>query len=334
MPDAIRTIPRRALLGAAAALCAAAGAARAQGQGAAPAFPTRPLRFIVPYPPGGGGDTVARLIAPGMAETLGQPVVVENRGGAGGSIGAAAVAQAAPDGYTFLLDAMGHIVNPLVLRGLAFDYARAFAPIGLIVFQPQILAVPATSPARTVADLVALMRARPGGLSFGSSGNATGPHLASELFLLRAGARAVHVPYRGGAPALADLMAGSIDFLFGTAGTLTGVAREGRIRALAVSSARRVAALPAVPTMQEAGIADYVFDEWNGLFAPAGTPPAILARLHRAMAAALAQPSVRERMATIGIVPAGDGPEPFAAFLARQRAVVAEVVEKAQVVAQ
>jgi tripartite-type tricarboxylate transporter receptor subunit TctC len=299
--------------------------ARAQG------FPSRPIRMVVPYPPGGGADTTARLLAEPMGAMLGQPVVVENRGGAGGSIGAAEVARSAADGHTLLLDAGAHVVNPAVLKGLSFDYARAFAPISQVTVLPQILLVKAALPARSVAEFVALAKARPDTLTYGSSGNATSSHLAGALFAQRAGITLVHVPYRGGGPAVQDLVAGNIDMHMGTVSSSLALAREGRIRALAVTHSARIPSLPDTPTIAESGFPGFELNEWNGLYAPAGTPEAALDGIHAAALHALTQPAVRARLDALGALAVGSSRIAFAAFVTGLRETMARLVADANV---
>ena len=245
---------RRALLGAA-LLPALPHIARAQG------FPSQPIRIIPPYPPGGGTDTVARLLQPHLAAQLGQNIVIENRGGAGGAIGAAEVARSPKDGHTLLLDSMGHVVNPTLMTGLPFDYATAFAPITQLTWQPQMLVVPAASPFRSLADLVAAAKARPGTLSYASSGNGTGAHLAMVEFARMAGIEVVHVPYRGGGPAMTDLIAGNVAMAFASAAAATAHVQGGRLRALGAAGLRRIGALPDMPTIAEQGYAGFDWDE-------------------------------------------------------------------------
>ncbi|MBR0668129.1 twin-arginine translocation pathway signal protein [Roseomonas hellenica] len=314
-------------------LLAAAGAAALPGGGHAQpaAFPSRPIRVVSPYTPGGGTDTTARLIAPVMQEVLGQPIVVENRAGAGGSIGAAVVAAAPPDGHTLLLDALGHVVNPHLLRNLPFDYATAFAPVSLITVLPQILVVPPNLPVASLAEFVAWCRARPGQLAYGSSGNATGSHLASVLFLRETGLDLAHVPYRGGSAVLPDLIAGNVVFAFATVNSASQLVRDGRLQALAVASDTRVSSLPDVPTMATAGYPAVLVDEWNGLYAPAGTPAPVLARLHAAVRQALETPAVRDRFAQIGAVTRGTPPGEFTRYVAAQREMVGRLVRDANI---
>ena len=300
----------------------------------AQSWPSRPIRMIVPYPPGGGADTTARLLAGPMGGVLGQTVIVENRGGAGGSIGAAAVAQAAPDGYTLLLDAGAHVVNPALLQNLPFNYATAFAPISQVTVLPQLLVVRNGLAAVDLPALVALARTAPQGLSFGSSGNATSSHLAGALFARVAGFPLVHVPYRGGGPAVQDLVAGNIDWHMGTVSSSLALARDGRIRVLAVTHSGRIPPLPDTPTIAESGHPGFELNEWNGLYAVAGTPEPIQQRLHAAALLALAEPAVRERLTALGALPLGTPRDVFAAFVERGRQTMAELVREANITLQ
>ncbi|WP_439579813.1 tripartite tricarboxylate transporter substrate binding protein [Elioraea sp.] len=315
-------LTRRATL---AAVLAAPAIAHAQG------FPTRPVRMVVPYPPGGGADTAARLIAEPMAAMLGQPVVVENRGGAGGSIGAGVVAQAPADGHTILLDAGAHVVNPAILRGLPFDYATAFAPITQVTVWPQLLVVNAEFPARTLAEFVEQAKTRQGGLSFGSSGNATSSHLAGALFAQAAGFELVHVPYRGGGPAVQDLLGGNIHWHMATVASSLGHIQAGRLRALGTTHTARVPTLLEVPTIAESGYAGYTLNEWNGLYAPAGTPEPALDRLHAATLHALAQDVVKQRIETLGALTVGSPRAEFTRFVSEGRTRMARLVAEARI---
>lgn len=320
---------RRHLLAASLAVPALAATARAQGAAWAP---SRAIRLIAPYPPGGGVDTTSRLLAGPMGAFLGQSVVVENRGGAGGSIGAAELARSAPDGHTIMIDALAHTVNPHILRNLPFDYATAFAPISQVVVLPQILAVnPAKVPAKTVQDFVAWARPRQRELSYGSSGNATAAHLASAMFLNRAGLDIAHVPYRGGAPALQDLLGGNIVFVFGTVSSTLQLVRDGRLVALGVSTASRIPPLPEVPTIAEQGFEGFELNEWNGMYAPAGTPAAAVQRLYEAAKHALADAAVQQRIAALGAIPLGTDPASFARYVAEQRALMGRLVREARI---
>jgi tripartite-type tricarboxylate transporter receptor subunit TctC len=298
----------------------------------APWAPTRSIRLIAPYPPGGGVDTTSRLLAGPMGAFLGQPVVVENRGGAGGSIGAQELARSAPDGQTIMIDALAHTVNPHVIRGLGFDYATAFAPISQVVVLPQILAVnPRHCPAKTVQEFIAWARPRMASLSYGSSGNATAAHLASALFLNRAQLDITHVPYRGGTPALQDLLGGNIIFVFGTVSSTLQLVRDGQLVALGVSTAQRIAPLPNVPTIAEQGFEGFELNEWNGLYAPAGTPGPAVQRLYEAAKHALADATVRQRLETLGALPVGTDPAVFARYVAEQRALMGRLVRDARI---
>lgn len=317
------SIRRRALFGA--ALLPLGRPALAQ------AFPTQPLRLIPPYPPGGGTDTVARLLLPHLMAQLGQNIVVENRGGAGGAIGAAEVARAPKDGHTMLLDSMGHVVNATLMTGLTFDYATAFAPITQLTWQPQMLVVTANAPWRSTADLVAAAKARPGAISYASSGNGTGAHLAMVEFARMNDMDVTHIPYRGGGPAMTDLIAGNVGCAFASAAAATAHVQGGRLRALGAAGLRRIGALPDVTTLDEQGFRGFDFDEWNGLWTVAGSPPAAVARLHAAAVFALNQPDVQARMNQIGIVPLGTSPEAFATFVVAQRERAARLIRLANI---
>jgi tripartite-type tricarboxylate transporter receptor subunit TctC len=323
--DAMAEPTRRAL---SAGLFAAPFLARAA---AAQAWPSRPIRLVVPYPPGGGADTTARLIAEPMGAALGQPVVVENRGGAGGTIGAAEVARAPHDGHTLLLDAGAHVVNPFVMRTLPFDYHTAFAPITQLTVLPQIMLVKTALPARTIAEFIALAKARPGELTYGSSGNATSSHLAAARFAQAAGISLVDVPYRGGGPAVQDLVAGNIDMHMGTVSSSLALAQAGRIRALGVTTKQRLAQLPDVPTIAESGFPGFELNEWNGLYAPSGTPEDVLDRIHAAAVGALAQPAVRARLESLGALAVGSSRAEFAAFLSNLRETMKALVAEANI---
>ena len=292
--------------------------------------PARSIRLIAPYPPGGGVDTTSRLMAGPMAALLGQPVVVENRAGAGGSLGAAELARSAPDGLTVMVDALAHTVNPALIRNLPFDYATAFTPITQLAVLPQILIVPNALPVRDLAGFIAYFQARPGA-AYGSSGNATAAHMASALLLGRAGLRMEHVPYRGGTAALPDVIAGNVNFIFGTVSSSLQLVREGRVRALGVSTARRIPSLPDVPTIAEQGFAGFELNEWTGFWAPAGLPAAVAARLHEAALHALADASLLSRFEALGAIAVGNPAAEFAAWVAAQRALMAQLVREARI---
>ena len=306
-------------------------ALRIRPAGAQSAYPSRPIRLLAPYTPGGGVDTTARLLGGPMGVALGQPVVVENRPGAGGSLGAGELARAQPDGHTIMVDALAHVVNPFVLKGMPFDYATAFTPISQVVVLPQLLVVdPARVPARTVPEFVAWAKGR-ADLSYGSSGNATAAHLAAALFLQRTGLEIQHVPYRGGTAALQDVLGGSLVFVFGTVSSSLQLVRDGKLRALGVTTASRIPPLPEVPTIAEQGLPGYELNEWNGLYAPARTPEPVVARLHQAARAALADETVKQRLDALGAIPVGTDPVEFAAYVASQRRAMAEIVRSAKI---
>jgi len=315
---------RRSVLFGAAAVSLAAPALAQQ-------FPSKPIRIVVPYTPGGGADTTARLIAPKLQEALGQTVVIDNKPGAGGTIGDDAVAKAAPDGHTLLIGAFAHAVNPSLMAKMPFRTPDDFAPISLLVTVPELLVVTPTFPAKTVAELVAMAKAEPGKLSYASSGNGSAQHLAAELFKLRTGTDIQHVPYKGGSLAVADVAAGHVPFYFGNMSAALPQARAGRVRALAVTSAQRSPAAPEVPTIAEAGVTGCEISEWNALLAPAGTPPATIERLHIDVAKILATEEIKAKFADLGAQPIGSTPAELAAFLRSEMAKWAEVVKVANV---
>ena len=297
------------------------------------AMPARaqPISIVVPFPPGGLADVMARLVGEQLRERLGQPVVIDNRPGAGGIVGARLVAGAAPDGTTLLLDASGHTVAPFLIRGLNFDYASGFTPISHVMLIPQMLIVPPNSPYTSLPQLLAAAKAAPGRITYGSSGNASAPHIAAAVLVNRAGVEMTHVPYRGGGPALQSLLAGDLDFVFATVASATALARDGRVRALAASSARRITALPEVPTVAEQGFPGYDQNEWNGLWGPAGLPAEAVQRLHAACLHALADEAVKARLAALGAIGLGTTPAEFTAFLARDREANAKLIRDARI---
>ncbi|MGG5809768.1 Bug family tripartite tricarboxylate transporter substrate binding protein [Falsiroseomonas sp. CW058] len=303
-------------------------AARAQA-----AWPSRSIRLVVPFAAGGAADSAARVLTPRMGEKLGQGFVVENRTGASGSLGGLEVARAT-DGHTLLWDASSHIVNPSLLRGLPFDYATAFTPVSLVVTFPSAIAVKNDFPARTLAEFVAAAKARPGVLTVGTQGNATAGHLGLVAFSRTAGIEVVHVPYRGGAAAAQDLASGAIDAVFTTLVSAGPVVDAGRARFLGVATATRVESRPDIPTIAESGHAGFESNEWAGLFAPAGAPPATVAALYDALADAIAQPALRQRLVQIGCVPVASRPEEFARFVREGREQMAVLVREANIRAE
>ena len=280
------------------------------GSACAQSYPERPVRMVVPFPAGGTVDAVARSIAQKLAEALRQPFVVENRAGGAGSIGSEAVARAAPDGYTLLMGtASTHGSNPAVQKALPYDAVRDFAPVVLVASTPYILVVHPSVPANTLAELLALARAQPGRLNYGSYGAGSSNHLASELFRALTGVDIVHVPYKGGAPALADLLAGQVQMMFDVFTTSGPQLRSGKLRLLGVGAARRSTLAPDAPTLAEAGVSGFEAGTFFGLFAPAATPRQLVARLNEEANRALLAPDLRERLAAAGAEPGGGSPE-------------------------
>ena len=294
-------------------------------------YPSRAVRVLVPFAAGGAADSAARAIFPRVSERLGQPVVVENRTGAGGSLGGYEVARSAADGHTLLFDASSHLVNPHVLRGLPFDYATAFAPISQVVTFPQVLAVKNDLPVSSLAEFVALARSQPGALSCGTQGNATAGHLGLVQFSQAAGVSLTHAPYRGGADAARDLAAGALDCVFITMLSARPIVESGRAKFLAVANARRTTLRPMVPTFAEGGIPGIEVSEWASLFAPAGTPEPVQLALFGAVSEALGHSAVRERLAGLGAEPVGSSPEVFARFVTEGRAEMGRVVRAANI---
>lgn len=293
---------------------------------AAAAYPDKPIRLIVPAAAGGTTDIASRLVGKRMGEVLGQPVVVENRAGGGGIIGAQVLRQSAADGYTLMMGNIGpNAINYSLYRQLPYR-AEDFAPITLVVSVPNVLVVNANVPARTVAELVALARTQPGKYSFASSGTGQSVHLSGELFRKRTGTDLIHVPYKGAAPAVADLVAGQVTMMVDNLPSSLPHIRSGKLRALAVTSASRVPELPEVPTMKEAGVDDFQVTAWFGLMAPAGTPPELIDRLQKTVAGILNEPEVKGRLAELGGAPGGDTPAHFASFIKSERERWARVV--------
>jgi tripartite-type tricarboxylate transporter receptor subunit TctC len=285
----------RALLILAAALLACTGARAQPGE---TRWPERPIRFIVPFPAGATTDIIARIVAQGLAERLGQPVVIENRIGASGNLGAEATARAAPDGYTIgLATSTTHVITPAVKPNLSYDPVKDFAPVSMLVDAPYALVVYAGLPARNVAELIALAKAKPRSLNYSSVGPTSLAHLAGELFSRMAGVELTHVPYRSASHAVVDLNEGRIEIQFGAIGASLPYVRDGKLRALAVTGARRVPALPDVPTLSEAGLAGYEATLWMAIMMPAGAPAAAVARLNRETHVVLAEPGVQDALA-------------------------------------
>jgi tripartite-type tricarboxylate transporter receptor subunit TctC len=266
------------------------------GLGAAQDYPVKPIRFIVPYPPGGGTDVVARIMNESLAAELGQPIIIDNRGGAAGNVGTDLAAKAPADGYTILFTLSSHTINPKLYDKLPFDVERDFVPVSLAAMIPQILVAHPSVPANNVRELIALAKANPGKLNYASVGTGSPGHIAGELFKLRTGVDIVHVPYKGGGPAVVDTIGGQVQLLFVSMPAAWQHVKSGKLKALAVTSAKRSVAAPEVPTIAESGLPDYVVDSWYGALAPAKTPPAAVARLNAAYAKVLENPQVREKL--------------------------------------
>ena len=299
------------------ALVSAAGEACAQATGAA-AYPARPVRLVVPFPAGGSADAAARIIGDKLGEEWKQPVVIENRPGAGTTIAAAFVAAAPPDGYTlYLTGLITHASSAALYRNLSYDALKSFAPVGMVSAATFILIVHPALPAKTLRDLVALARARPGALTYASTGTGAAPHLATVMFAHATGIELVHVPFKGTAPALVALMGGQVDFLIADVSALPQI-QSGKVRALAVTTAQRSALVPGVPTFAEAGVPGVEVPSNTGILAPAGTPADIVAKINAGINRALALDDVRRRLAAQGFEPAPGSSEAFGAFLARE----------------
>lgn len=312
---------RRTALGLA---LAAPSVARAQQD-----WPTRPIRWVVAFAAGGAADTAARAVGAKLGELLGQSVVIENRTGGNALIAANAVLQSPADGYGFLVDAANQLTNPVLMRELPFDYRTAFAPVSQIASFPQVVAVRHDFPARTIEEFIALAKDRPGTVSYGTPPAAGMAHLAGAEFQRLAGIRLVHAPYRGGADAARDIAAGVVDAAVITTSSIRPPVQAGRARILAVTSARRAAAYPDVPTLAERGFPGFDMNDWNGLFAAAGAPQAILRRLAAAVGEACRDAGVKARMDPLGAEMVGSQPEEFAAWLEAQRPVVSQVIREA-----
>jgi tripartite-type tricarboxylate transporter receptor subunit TctC len=303
--------------------CGLAFAALAPAQG----YPVKPIKIIVPFPPGGTTDILAREIGNELTKAFGQAVVIENRAGAGGNIGADMVAKAAPDGYTLLMCTVGtHGINPGLYAKLPYDAVKDFSPVSNVAVVPNMLVVHPSVPVKTVKELIALAKAQPGRISFASSGNGTSIHLSAELFKFMAGVDMLHVPYKGSGPALADLIGGQVNIMFDNMPSSLPLVKAGKLRAIAVTTAQRSPALPDLPTMAEAGLPGYEAAAWFGVLAPAGTPREVIMRLNGAIVKALATPEMREKLAGQGAVAIGDTPEHFAAYIQAEIAKWAKVI--------
>jgi tripartite-type tricarboxylate transporter receptor subunit TctC len=298
-------------------------------------YPSKPIRIVVPFAPGGNVDITARTLAPALQEALGQPVVVENRPGAGGKVGAQAVHQAGPDGYTLMMGSNSTLsVGPALYPDWPYDAQKGVAPISNLAVVPFVLVVKTALPAQSVADVIRMAKDKPGQVTMASGGPGSSNHLVGELFQMQAGVQMNHIPYKGAGAAMTDLIGGQVDLLFDQASSTVANIKSGKIRALAVAAKARQAALPDTPTFAEAGVKDFMIDNFTGLVAPAGVPADAIAKLHAAAVKALATPAVKERFAQLGIQPVGNTPEQFAAEIREDLARWQKVVKAAGVKVQ
>jgi tripartite-type tricarboxylate transporter receptor subunit TctC len=307
------------------ALAVAAFASAANAQ----AWPSKPIKWIVPFAPGGTTDILARTISEKLSQALGQPVIIENKPGAGGGVGAEFTAKAPADGYTIMGGTIStHAINASLYKSLPYDPIKDFAPITLIARVPNMLVVNPDVPAKNVAELIALMKANPAKYTFASSGNGTSQHLSGELFKAMAGVDMQHIPYKGSPPALQDVVAGQVTMTFDNITTAWPLAKAGKLRALAVTTAKRSSIAPDVPTLAESGLAGYEVGSWQGAFAPAGTPPEIVKRLNAEMVKIINSPDVREKLVGLGAEPVANTPEEFGALVKTEVVKWADVVKK------
>ena len=293
--------------------------------------PKRPVRMIIPFPPGGAVDTIARIVATGLPERLGQQVVVDNRGGANAIIGTELTARAAPDGQTILVVPAGHAITPSVTRKLPYDTLKDFAPIGLIGNSAYMLVVGMSLPAKSVKEFIGLAKSRPGQLNYAFTGHGNATHVAAELFKVLSGIDMVGVNYKGGGPALVDVMGGHVAAFFSGVSSGSPLVKAGKLRALGVTTTRRSTALPEVPTIAEAGVPGYEVDGWYGVLAPAATPPAVIARFNRDLSQLLATTDMKDRLLTAGVEARASTPAEFRDLIARDITRWAEVVKKAKI---
>lgn len=318
---------RRLPSGAAAALCLiAAGGAWAQA-----AYPSKSIRLVVPWPPGGGADVLTRLLTPKLSEQLGQQVVIDNRGGAAGNIGAEMAAKSPPDGYTIVFAYSGtHSINPHIYSKMPFKESD-FAPIIWLSSVPQIVVVHPSLPVKSVKDLIALDKAKPGQLTYGSSGNGAINHLAGELFKHMTGTKLIHVPYKGGGPAAVALLSGEIGLILGEPASLVGFIKAGKVRPIAVTTPQRALSFPELPTVEESGVPGYRVTSWNGMLAPAATPANIIQRLNSEYNKIISDPAMRKRMIENGYEPVGGPPEKFGEHIRAEIAKWGPVVKRANI---
>lgn len=326
-------ITRRKLLSAS-AIAALTPGAIARAQTREEPWPARHVRLIVPFPPGGGTDAVGRIISTRLAEIWGQQVIIENRGGAGSNLGSEAGARAAPDGYTILFAAFPFATNRFIYKTIPYDPIADFTPISLIGTFPNILVVPNSSPAKTVAQFIDYAKANKGDVTFGSSGIGTSPHLNGELFKRMAGIEMTHIPYRGAGPAITDLIPGRLTMMFNTSGSLMPHVQAGRLRALAVSSAKRFSAEPSIPTVAESGVPGFDVSSWYGLLVPSKTPPAIVQKMNADAVRAMKEPEVRQRLENLGLEVVASSSEDFGAFIKAEMTKWEPVIKAANILPQ
>lgn len=313
---------------AAAALAAVASSVSAQG------WPDKAVTLVVPFPPGGSTDTIARAIAPKLGEKFGQTFIVDNKAGATGTIGASAVKRAAPDGYTFLVTSLGPlVVAPHLFKSVPYDALKDFDYLTVAVQAPNVLVVPASSPLKSVAEVVARLKAEPGKMSFASSGNGSSDHLTAELFWQRTGTTASHIPYKGGAPAISDLLGSQVDASFQNVNAVLQHIKAGKLKALAVTGDKRSPVLPDVPTMAEAGVAGVDVYSWQAVVAPKGLPAEVRTKFHAAVVTALQDPAVRQQFTSVGLEIVANTPEQFATFQANEFARWKKVIETGKITA-
>ena len=317
------TVSRRAV--ACALLCSALAPVAARA-----AYPDRPIRLVMPSPPGGGTDTAWRMITPKLAEILGQQIIIDNRGGAAGNIGAELAARAVPDGYTLLACIASHTINPLIMKKVSYDLDRDFAPVSLAVVVPNILVSHPTLPARSTRELIAFIKARPGQLQYASAGLGSTPHMMMQLFVNMAGLDMIHVPYKGAAPGLTDVIAGHVPMIASNILSTLPHVKNGKVRAYGVTSAQRSSAAPDIPTIAEGGLPGYEAVQWFGLLAPAGTPHDIVAKLHASVVRVLQDPAVRQRFVDDGAQPLPSAsPEAFRSYMRAETKKWAKVIKDA-----
>jgi tripartite-type tricarboxylate transporter receptor subunit TctC len=312
--------------------CISAGAF---AQGSATDFPNRPIRLVVPFAPGGGNDNVARTVGKQLSQELGQGVIVDNRAGAGGTIGAEVVARAKPDGYTLFLGGVGsHAINPNMMKNLPYDPIKDFSPIILLARAPMVLVAHPKLKLHNVQELIALAKSEPGKLNYASNGTGSSSHLAAAMFTSMAGIDMVHVPYKGLSPALTDLIAGTVPIMFSSVVAIIPHVKDGSLVPLGVTSEKRMPLLPDVPTIAEQGVPGYETSSWYGILAPANTPPEVVAKLNAALNKALSNPDIQKSLSLDGAQPVGGTPEEFGAYIKREKERLGDVIVKAHITSE